>query len=266
MALFADIDNLNVHYSLEGSADHGLQLVLINSLGTDLRIWDAMIPHLDFKPAILRYDKRGHGLTDAPQGPYTIRNHSADLAGLLDTLEISGILLVGISVGGMIALDLASTHPNLIQALILCDTGAKIGTAAYWDDRIKAVQEKGLEPLADLILDRWFSPSFATNNPAAYRGYKKMLARTPPEGYIGTCAALRDADLRDLAKKVAAKTLILTGSEDLSTPLSMSKELHELLPVSDRAVIEGAGHLTCIERPVLVARRINQFVHDSLQK
>ena len=257
---FADIHNLNVHYARDGLDRGGPPLVLINSLGTDYRIWDGVIDHLKVSSPVLRYDKRGHGLSDAPPAPYSIGDFSGDLSGLLDFLGITEIVLAGISVGGMIALDCAIKFPDLVHLLILMDTGAKIGTAAYWSDRIEAVRQKGLEPMADAILERWFSPAFIENNSAAYRGYKKMLTRTPSEGYIGTCAALRDADLREQAGSVRSKTLILTGSDDLSTPRPMSEELLGLLPDARSAVIAGAGHLSCIEQPKLVADEMNDFM------
>jgi 3-oxoadipate enol-lactonase len=252
-------NGLTTHYTLEGSGE-GIPLVFINALGTDLRIWDAVVTHLTNRHPILRFDKRGHGLSDCPPAPYSIRDFSSDLFGLLEQLGISQTILVGISVGGMIALDFAASWPERVHSMVLCDTAPVIGTADLWNERINKLRADGMGSMAEAILARWFAPTFKEKSPAVYQGCYNMLTRMPVEGYTGTCEALRDADLTEAAKTIEARTLILCGSEDVSTPPDLVRGLAELMPNAEFREIPGAGHSTCIEQPDLVAEQIERFL------
>ncbi|MEM7032379.1 MAG: 3-oxoadipate enol-lactonase [Chloroflexota bacterium] len=256
---FATLHGLNIHYRQEGR-DTGVPLVFINSLGSDLRIWDEVVSNLGSHFPILRYDKRGHGLSECPDAPYTIRDHSQDLAALLHHLSIDKVILIGISVGGMIALDFASQHPQHVSALVLCDTAAKIGSADMWQERIETLREHGMAYLGDTILSRWFAPTFATKRPADYRGYYHMLTRVPVEGYTGTCEAIRDADLSKAVKTIQAHTLVLCGQEDLATTPAMGQALANMMPNAHFEVIKDAGHLPCIEQPSIMTHKIKTFL------
>lgn len=259
--MFALINGLTLHYRIEGPL-HGPPLVFINSLGTDLRLWDAVVPAFVGRFRIIRFDKRGHGLSDAPPGPYTIRDHVQDLVGLLEHLKIETAILVGISVGGLIAMDYTLQHPQRVTALVLCDTAPKIGTAELWRERMAAVSEQGLGPLAEKLIERWFTPTFANQHPAAYRGYRNMLARMPFAGYIATCAALRDADLREQVAAITTPTLALCGAADISTPPAVLRQLAATLPNARFELISGAAHLPCVEQPVAVVAAVNRFFQD----
>ncbi|NJM40361.1 MAG: alpha/beta fold hydrolase [Anaerolineae bacterium] len=175
--MFALLNNLTLYYRVDGVSSGG-PLVFINSLGSDLRIWDDVTAQLGERYTIIRYDKRGHGLSDAPPGPYSIRDHATDLLSLLTHLQIEQAVLIGISVGGMIAQDLAVWQPERVRALVLCDTGAKIGTVQNWNDRIAAVEAHGMASIAESVLARWVTPAFAQTHPATYRGYLNMLLNT----------------------------------------------------------------------------------------
>ncbi len=252
-------NGLTTYFTLDGTRE-GIPLVFINALGTDLRIWDGVVSHLSDRHPVLRFDKRGHGLSDCPPAPYSIHDFSTDLLGLLDQLDLSQAIVVGISVGGMIALDFAACWPERVHSMILCDTAPVIGTVDYWNDRIDRLRENGMQSMAASILDRWFAPTYKENSPAAYQGYYNMLTRMPVEGYTGTCEAIRDADLTEAARTVKAPTLILCGKEDVSTPPSLVKGLIELMPNAGFQEIPGAGHSTCIEQPEAVAEQIKRFL------
>jgi 3-oxoadipate enol-lactonase len=255
-------NGLTIHYALQGTGD-GIPLVFVNALGTDLRIWDGVVPHLmDYHP-LLRFDKRGHGLSDCPPAPYTIHDFSTDLLRLLEQLEISQAILVGISVGGMVAMDFAASWPERVYSMVLCDTAPVIGTADLWNDRINKLREHGMEFMAESILARWFLPAFKEKSPAVYQGYYNMLTRMPVEGYTGTCEAIRDADLTEAARTIRVPTLILCGTEDVSTPPGLVSGLVDLMPDADYQEIPGAGHSTCIEQPDAVARQIARFLRTS---
>jgi len=189
-----------------------------------------------------------------------MHDFSNDLLGLLDQLEISQAVLVGISVGGMIALDFAASWPERIYSMVLCDTAPVIGTAELWNERIKKLRAQGMESMGEAILARWFAPTFKETSPAAYQGYYNMLTRMPVEGYTATCEAIRDADLTEAAKTIEAHTLILCGTEDVSTPPDLVRKLAELMTNAEFQEISGAGHSTCIEQPDQVAKQIKRFL------
>ena len=258
---FITVNGITLHIEQVGNSDE-LPLVFINSLGTDFRIWNDVIPAFVDNYQVVRYDKRGHGLSDAPTPPYTIRNHSDDLAGILDNLQLNNAVLIGVSVGGMIGMDYATQHPERVTALVLCDTFPKIGTTEMWNERIRAVQEHGIAQIADAILTRWFPPSFKEQYPAAYQGYFNMLTRTPVAGYTGTCMALRDADLTEAARTIRQPTLVLCGSEDGSTPPALVRGLTAILPNARYHEIVGAGHLPMVEQPSAVAAEITKFLKE----
>jgi len=261
MKAFIPLTNSAVlHYSLRGSKGKN-PLVFINSLGSDLRIWDEVSALLASDFQILCYDKRGHGLSDTPPGPYTIGDHTHDLKALLDKLAIHKAILIGISVGGMIAQDFAIAYPERTEALVLCDTGAKIGTAEMWNSRIETIQAQGLAEVAKTVIDRWFTPTFFERHSSEARGYFNMLSRTPTQGYIGTCMALRDADLRPQLKHIKAQTLVLCGDQDLSTPPELGQELAQHLNAPFE-LIDHAGHLPCIEQPQAMAAKIRAFLRE----
>lgn len=259
---FIQANDLVLNCSLSGNPD-GAPLLFINSLGTDLRIWDAVVTHFEASYRLVRYDKRGHGLSDCPPAPYTIRDHAEDLVCLLDRLEMETAVLIGISVGGLIAQDVAANWPERVSKLVLCDTAAKIGTAEMWNQRITTLRTDGMESLADAILSRWFAPDFQSQQPVAYRGYRHMLTRTPVIGYTGTCAAIRDADLTAATRTIQTPTLVLCGAEDSATAPELVQGLADLMPKARFAAIPKAGHLPCVERPEETAVLIQQFLRSS---
>jgi 3-oxoadipate enol-lactonase len=237
-------------------------LVFSNSVGTDLRIWDALLPHLPTSLRIIRYDKRGHGLSDCPPQPWGMGDHVADLGGVLDALEVKRATVCGLSVGGMIAQGLAAERPDLVRALILCDTGAKIGTPEMWDARITAIQKDGIKELADAILERWFTRAFRAKDPALPL-WRNMLTRTSLAGYTGACAAIRDTDLIESTSRLRLPCLAICGSEDGATPPDLVRETAGLIPGCRFELIGAAGHLPCIEQPEVMGRLISTFLMET---
>ncbi len=251
-----------LHYALEGPEDAPV-MVLANSLGTDLRIWDRVVAGLAGQFRFLRYDKRGHGLSEATPAPYQMDDHIGDLAALLDALGIEAAIVGGVSVGGMIAQGLAARHPERVRGLILCDTAHRIGDEAQWDQRIRAIQEGGIEALADAILERWFTAAFRRDRADELAIWRQMLVRTPIDGYIGTCAAIRDTDLGPEIATIGVPTLAVCGAEDGATPPDLVREMAALIPKARFNLIEGAAHLPSIEAPETLARMIAGFVAEN---
>ncbi|MBP2561584.1 3-oxoadipate enol-lactonase [Neorhizobium galegae] len=259
---FVHIDDIVIHYDIQRAGDDKPVLVFINSLGTDSRIWHHELPKLAGDYTILTYDKRGHGLSGLGSPPYSIADHAADLAGLLDHLQLSQVIVCGLSVGGLIAQGLYATRPDLVKALIFSNTAHKIGTGESWAARITAVETNGIGSILDAIMERWFTAPFRRPENAAYQAYCNMLVRQPTFGYSGTCAAIRDADFTEAAKKIAVPVLCIVGREDGSTPPEVVKSLADLIPGARYEIIEGAAHIPCVEAPAAHAALIRGFIEQ----
>ncbi|MEL6963385.1 MAG: 3-oxoadipate enol-lactonase [Pseudomonadota bacterium] len=250
-----------LHVADEGARD-GLPVVFSNSLGTDFRLWDPMLPHLPSGLRLIRYDKRGHGLSTCPDGPYSIEDHRQDLEGVLDQLGIKQAVIVGLSVGGMITQALAAVRPDLARGLVLCDTGHVIGPPEIWDARVEAIQKGGIGSLSDAILERWFSTNFHRDRAEELALWRSMLTRTPVEGYIGTCRAIQKADLTETTRRLAMPTICVVGSEDGATTPDLVRSTAALLG-TECIEIEGAGHLPCVEAPAVLADIIKTFLQEN---
>jgi 3-oxoadipate enol-lactonase len=259
---FAKLNGVVLHHRLSGNRA-GPCLVFANSLGTDFRIWDDVATALEERCLLLRYDKRGHGLSDAPPAPYSMVDHVDDLAALLDHCGIGRATIVGLSVGGMIAQGLAARRPDLVEALVLCGTAPKIGTAEIWDQRIATARGEGIAAMADAIMERWFTPAFRDPANAALAGYRNMLVRTPVEGYAGTCAAIRDADLTESTAALAPPVLCLVGDQDGSTPPDLVRAMADTIDDARFELIRGAGHIPCVEQPQEMVRLILRFLDET---
>ncbi|MBO0663555.1 3-oxoadipate enol-lactonase [Jiella sp. MQZ9-1] len=255
---FDRINDIVIHHRIDGPAN-APTLVLVNSLGTDFRIWDSIMPQLTDRCRVIRYDKRGHGLSEVPPAPYRMDEHSADLLGLLDHHHIDAALVVGLSIGGPIALGLAAMAPERLAGLVMMDTAPKIGDDASWNGRITAIEDNGIAAIAEQILTRWFTPAFRTADNPAFVGYRNMLLNSPVAGYLGSCAALRDADHTETARALRLPTLCMVGDQDGSTPPALVKACADLIANSRFEVVAGAGHLPCIEQPDATARLLSGF-------
>lgn len=250
MPRFLEIYGRLHHYHLrQGGGDRAI--VFVNSLGTDLRIWDEVIDRLPQNIPTLTYDKSGHGLSAG--GVFSIDAFAADLVGLLEAVGIQDALVCGVSVGGLIAQALASTRPDLVAGLVLCNTGYRIGTSEAWAERIAMLGKDGIEAMADGILERWFAPGFHEAYPETVAGYRLMLVRTPATGYGAVCAAIRDADLEGRANSITCPTLCIAGSDDLATPPDVVEALASAIPGAQCELYTSVGHLPCIEVPDMLA-------------
>ena len=206
----ADLDTVKLHYRIDGDPD-GAPVLFSNSLGTDLRLWDQVI---DLMPKtglrFIRYDKRGHGLSECTPAPYTMGTLVRDVARLMDHLDIRGAIFVGLSIGGMIAQGLAAKRLDLVRAMVLSNTGAKIATREMWAQRIEGVETGGIEALADATMQRWFSDAFRQTD--AFAAWRNMLVRQPAEGYIGCSHAISATDFMSPTSALRLPTLCSAGS------------------------------------------------------
>lgn len=257
---FARLNDVTLHYQTIGSPQSRPLLVFVNSLGTDFRIWRDVVVRLAGDFAILTYDMRGHGLSDVGQTPYSMETLADDLAQLLDLIGGCNAIICGVSVGGIVAQQLAATRPDLVRALILCDTVPRMGDVASWTARIAAVEAEGLESIADAILERWFTPAFRSGGNADFAGYRNMLTRQPQAGYIATCAALRDADLTALTPQIRVPTICVVGDADKAPTPAQVTAFARTMPGSRLEIIKDCGHIPSIEQPAALANIMRAFI------
>jgi 3-oxoadipate enol-lactonase len=258
---FAKINDAVLHYEFLTEDEDAPVVVLVNSLGTDFRIWLPLIDELTVDWSILVYDKRGHGLSDRGDGPVSIEDHADDLIGLCRHVGIRKAVFCGLSVGGLIVQALYARKPELVRKLVLADTAHKIGTADTWNARIAAVEAHGLASIADSVMERWFTPDFHERRRADLAGYRNMLVRQDPRGYSATCAAIRDADYTASVGAIRVPTLCIVGDQDGSTPPDLVRSTASLIPGARFEILAGCGHIPCVEQPEKMARLLTSFVH-----
>lgn len=247
-----------LHYQEQGPAD-GPALVFANSLGTDLRLWDAVLPLLPAGMRVIRFDKPGHGLSDSRDSE-SIADLADDVAALITHLCASPAILVGLSIGGMIAQDLAVRRPDLLRGVVLTCTAAKMGDAAGWNARIAAVKADGVAAIADAVMERWFAPAFRATPELAL--YRNMMARTEQRGYVAACGALAAADLTAATATIALPCLVIAGESDGASPASFVEATAKTIKGAQFHVLSGAGHIPCVETPAAYAALLTDFIRS----
>jgi 3-oxoadipate enol-lactonase len=236
------------NHRFDGVED-GPVLVLSNSLGTTMDMWEPQLPAFSQRFRVLRYDTRGHGGSPVPPGPYTIDEIGGDVLELLDSLGLERISFCGLSLGGAVGIWLAANAPARLDRLVLCCTAAQFPPPELWEERAAAARRDGVEALADAVMQRWFSAGFRAAHPETVARFRALVASTPAEGYAACCEALRDLDLRPRLGEVAAPTLVVAGSEDPATPPERGQLIADGIPGARLVVIEGVAHLANLERP-----------------
>lgn len=251
----------DLNYLLEGPAGAPV-LVLSNSLGTDLHMWDEQLPALTRHFQVLRYDTRGHGQSLVSVGPYSIEQLGRDVLALLDALDIAKAHFCGLSMGGLIGQWLAINAPERIARLVLCNTAAKIGAPEVWNPRIDTVLAGGAQAMRDLrdaSISRWFTPGFAAAQPQQVEPIVGMLAQTSPAGYAANCAAVRDADFREQLGAIRAPTLIVCGSLDPVTTTEHGRFMQQ--NIAGAQLLEfHAAHLSNVEAGVAFTQALLDFL------
>lgn len=231
---FVETATGTLHYQLEGPAGAPV-LVLSNSLGTDLGMWDSQMPAFTQALQVLRYDTRGHGKSVVSEGFYSVEQLGQDVLALLDALKIEQASFCGLSMGGLIGQWLGVNAGQRLDKLILCNTAAKIANDEVWNGRIETVlkgREQAMRELRDGSVARWFTPDYVEANPQTVERITQMLTTTSPEGYAGNCAAVRDADFRGQLEAIKVPTLIVAGTGDEVTTPEHARSM--------QASIEGA--------------------------
>jgi 3-oxoadipate enol-lactonase len=256
---FVNVDGVAIHVRTSGEAG-APPFVMVHAQGADLRVWGRLTGYLNDRLSLVRYDQRGHGLSALANPPYRLDDLVADAAGLMDHLDTGPAVVCGVSLGGLVAMGLALQRPELVRGLVLMNTSARIGTPAGWQERIAAVEAGGMTAITDAVLARWFPPVFHATRPEEIAGWRAMLTRTPAAGYAGACAVLRDADLGAAAADIRVPTLCLAGEHGGSVPLAEIESLAACIPGARLRLVQGAGHLPCVDQPAATAAAILTFL------
>jgi 3-oxoadipate enol-lactonase len=237
-----------VHHVVEGPAE-APALVLSNSLGSTLGVWDRQMAALTRHFRVIRYDLRGHGASPVPTGPYDISDLGADVLALLDGLGVGRAHVGGLSIGGQVAMWLAANAPDRVERLVLCCTSPRFEPPEAWAARAATVRAEGAAAVADAVVSRWFTPAFAERFPELVREMRDMIAGTPAEGYAACCGVVERADLRPRLTSIQAPTLVIAGADDPAAPPEQAERIAAAVPRSRLAVVQHAAHLANVERP-----------------
>jgi 3-oxoadipate enol-lactonase len=255
---FVDLAGARFHYRFDG-AEHAPVLMLSNSLGTNVSMWDAQIAALTDRFRVLRYDSRGHGRSAVTPGPYTIEQLARDALALMDALALERVRFCGLSMGGMVGQWLGAHAAQRLSQLVLCNTAARIGTPDVWNTRIDAVNKGGMAAIVDGVVARWYTAAFIAAAPGAIAATREMLLTTPAAGYIASCAAVRDMDQRDSTTSIAVPTLVIAGAHDGVTPPEAARFLADHIPRA-RYVELDAAHLSNVEAEAAFTSALTQFL------
>jgi 3-oxoadipate enol-lactonase len=252
------LDGCSVAYRFDGP-DHAPVVMLSNSLGTSMAMWDAQVPVWARDYRVLRYDTRGHGRSSVPAGAYSMDRLGLDAVDVMDALGIRRVHFCGLSLGGMIGQWLSIRHPDRLDRLVLANTSAFMGPAANWQARIENVHANGMAPLAAASLSRWFTAPFLSGAPVAVDAVGAMLLQTDPAGYAGCCAAIRDMDMRAMASGNHTRTLVIAGTHD---PATSVEEARFLASSAHNARLEElpAAHLSNVECTAAFAELVQGFL------
>jgi 3-oxoadipate enol-lactonase len=243
---FAEHAGARISYSVDGPSD-APTILFINSIGTTRELWSRQTAALADRYRVITYDARGHGRSSVPDGEYTIAQLGGDALAILDAEQVDAAHVCGISLGGITALWLGVHAPTRVRTLTAANTAARIASTQFWTERIAFVKEKGMAPLAEMTMLRWFSDAFRAREPQDVQQFRAMLASCQPTGYLGCCAALRDEDLRDAIAAIRCPVLTIGARLDAATPPEGVQFIHEQIAGS-KLVLLDAAHLSNVER------------------
>jgi 3-oxoadipate enol-lactonase len=245
-----------LHHELAGTSASP-PLLLSGSLGTTLTMWDPQIDPLSERWRLIRFDHRGHGGSPVPTGPYAIDDLGCDVLALLDRLEVPRASYCGLSIGGMVGIWLAANAPERIDRLVLICTAAHLPPASGYAERAATVRSAGSPDIvADAVLERWFTPDYAQQNPDLVARHRAMIAATPAEGYAGCCEAIAALDLRPYLPRIDAPTLVIAGADDPATPPVHARAIADAIPAARLCVLDRAAHLASVQQADAVTRLI----------
>lgn len=256
---------MKLHSRFAGPADAPV-LVLSSSLGTTHEMWDAQVAAFSAAHRVLRYDRRGHGRSPVPRGPYSIDDLGNDVLELLDELTVERVTFCGLSLGGCEAMWLAANAPERVERLVLCCTDPWFGAPEPWQERAATVRAEGVAAIAEAALGRWFTPAFHAEHPDAVERFRAMLTGTPVEGYAACCEAIAGLDLRPDLARVVAPTLVVTGAGDPSVTAEAGKALAAAIGAVRHVTLDACAHLANVEQPGAFDEAVLGFVTAAIEE
>jgi len=252
------LPDIRLNVKLTGPKD-GPTLVFAHALGTDLTIWDTTLAHLP-NHQCLTYDQRGHGRSDCPAPPYTMGALIRDLERLIDHFALTEVVVIGASLGGLVAQGLAVKRLDLVRGLVLSNTATRIGTPEMWHSRIEDIRSAGLDAYADSAMQRILGAGFRTNPHLAC--LRALLTQTNPDGWTGCAAAIAGTDFYTTTAALRLPTLAIAGANDGTTPPDLVRETANLIPGHRFALMRGVGHLPMVEKPGEYAALLKDFLRQ----
>jgi len=253
-------DGCKIHYRYYSKLNKPT-VILSNSLGTTMAMWEPQLAILKEHFSVLLYDMRGHGLSTVMPGGYSLDRLGSDVVELLDHLELEKVYFCGLSIGGMLGQWLSVVHPQRLHSLVLANTSAYAGPADFWRERLNGIEDEGLQSTWPMVRQRWVSDSFSERNPNRVAMLKKMFEQMNQQGYVSTCAAVRDMDLTNVARLNTLPTLIIAGQHDIASPLSKSEYLLSQYKNAELIILD-AGHLSNIEQEEKFTQAIVEFFNS----
>jgi len=255
---FVDTPGARIHYRVDGP-DDAPPVLLSNALGSTLDMWFPQVEQLHSTFRLIRYDTRGHGGSSVPGGEYTLEELGEDAMHVLDAVGVEEAHICGLSLGGLTAMWLGVYQPSRVRGLIVADTAARIGTNERWAERVAKARTEGMTAIADLNMGNWFTDAYREQEPETVARIHRMIAACHPDGYIGCCAALRDADLRNVIDRVHATTLVIAGNHDPSTTLADAEFISQHIPDATLLTLDAA-HLSNVECASRFTHHLDTFV------
>jgi len=246
---------VDVHAVVSGREDRPV-VVLSNSLGSTHRMWDAQLAALEERFRVVRYDARGHGDSQVPNGPYSIDDLADDVVALLDRIGVSRAHVVGLSLGGMTAMRLAARNPERVHRVVLLCPATQLPPASGWLERAATVRTDGTAAVAAAVVQRWFTTEYLAASPDDRIVHEQMVSATPAEGYAGCCEAIAKLDLRQDLSAITAPTLAIAGQDDPATPPARLEEIVAGIPDARLLVVPKAAHLANAEQPGIITPAI----------
>jgi 3-oxoadipate enol-lactonase len=234
----------------------GPTLVLASSLGTTWELWDAQLSALAQDFRVVRFDHPGHGRSPIPDAPVTVESLADGVVELLDALELERVSFCGLSLGGMVGMALGVRAPERLDRLVLCCTAAYLGPPEGWYERARRVRARGTSAIAEAVVGRWFTERFRDESPATVARFREMLEAIPAEGYADCCQAIARWDARSDVSTIRAATLVISGADDVATPVEDGTFLAESIPGAELTVLPECAHLANVEQPTLFARTL----------
>lgn len=257
----AKVNGIEMHYEIHGK-EGAPWLTLSHSLACSVRMWDEQIAAFKDRYRVLAFDTRGHGASAAPSGAYTLDLLADDLRALLTHAGIERTHFVGLSMGGMIGQTFALKYPGVFTSLVLADTTSRYPAEAapLWAERIKTAEARGMQPLVQPTLERWFTEGFRKTRPEVVARVGRLILDTPVAGYSGCSHAIPKINLTSRLKEIKCPILVVVGEQDPGTPVAMAREIHDNAPGSKLVILPNAAHLSNLEQPQAFNRALAEFL------